>query len=245
MKILLPLFSLALGAATALLFGPSDRPSAAIAASTPPAAPVLVELFTSQGCSSCPPADRLLERLDAEGAVVAVSRPVTYWDRLGWKDTLARAANDALQDRYARRGLPGAGVYTPEAVVQGGAAAVGSDERALRRMIGAAPSDAALRLDGGRVVASRSAAGAELRFLAIAHRASVDVARGENGNRRLGYTNVVLAEAAVPCPANGACAAAMPSAIAGQRGADRWAVLLQDRAGGRVHAVRWIGRPAK
>ena len=119
------------------------------------------------------------------------------------------------------------------------------DERALRRMIGAAPSDAALRLDGGRVVASRSAAGAELRFLAIAHRASVDVARGENGNRRLGYTNVVLAEAAAPCPASGACAAAIPAAIAGQRGADRWAVLLQDRAGGRVHAVRWIGRPAK
>jgi len=90
-----------------------------------------------------------------------------------------------------------------------------------------------------------SGTGAQLRFLAIAHRASVDVARGENGNRRLGYTNVVLAEAAAPCPASGACAAEMPAAIAGQRGADRWAVLLQDRAGGRVHAVRWIGRPAK
>src|SRR3546814_5758521 len=99
------------------------------------AQPVLVELFTSQGCSSCPPADRLLARLDGEDGVVAVSRPVTYGDRLGWKDTLARSGNDRLQRDYAARGIPGSGVYTPEEVVQGAAAEVGSEENALRDLI--------------------------------------------------------------------------------------------------------------
>ncbi len=109
--------------------------SAPVAANSPP---ILIELFTSQGCSSCPPADRVLAKIDGQMAIVALSRPVTYWDRLGWKDTLARPANDVRQRRYAARGLPGGGVYTPEAVVQGRQAVVGSDEAQLRRLIASA-----------------------------------------------------------------------------------------------------------
>src|SRR3546814_5847159 len=74
--------------------------------------PVLVGMFTSQGCSSCPPADRLLARLDAAGEVVALSRPVTSWDELGWTDTLARGGNDRLQRDYAARDIHGGGTYT-------------------------------------------------------------------------------------------------------------------------------------
>lgn len=210
--------------------------------------PVLVELFTSQGCSSCPPADRLLEKLDGEGAVVAVSRPVTYWDRLGWKDTLARPANDLLQRRYAARGLPGGGVYTPEAVVQGRAAAVGSDERALRQLIASSARRAGaieLAQSGDRVAASRAQTGAELRFLAIARRASVPVGSGENSARRLTYSNVVLDEVVVPCARDAACASSIPVRIANRRGADRWVAVLQDLDGGTVRAVRWIRRSAK
>ncbi|QCB55038.1 DUF1223 domain-containing protein [Sphingopyxis sp. PAMC25046] len=213
-----------------------------------PNRPVLVELFTSQGCSSCPPADQLLEKLDGEGGVVAISRPVTYWDRLGWKDTLARPANDGLQRRYAARGLPGSGVYTPEAVVQGRAATVGSDERDLHRLIASAARDASpveIVRSGDRVAASRAQAGVELRFLAIARRASVAVGSGENSARRLTYSNVVLDEMVVPCAGDAPCTAAIPDGIADRRGADRWAAVLQDREGGTVRAVRWIGRTAK
>ena len=96
---------------------------------------VLAELFTSQGCSSCPPADAFLAKLAREPGVIAISRPVTYWDRLGWKDSLARSANDRLQRRYAARGLPGSGVYTPELVINGSAATIGSRSVSARSLI--------------------------------------------------------------------------------------------------------------
>jgi hypothetical protein len=229
---------------------PADARAVAATAPAPAAAagsPVLVELFTSQGCSSCPPADALLSKLDAGGGVVTLSRPVTYWDRLGWKDTLARPANDLLQRSYAARGLPDSGVYTPEAVVHGSTAAVGSDERKLRGLIAAARSKNAVTLTqaGDRVTASRAVPGTELRFVAVAKSRAVKIVRGENGGRAIGYTNVVLSEAAMPCASSGACSAAIPAAIAGQKGADRWAAVLQDKGGGRVQAVRWINRPAK
>lgn len=211
------------------------------------ASPVLVELFTSQGCSSCPPADRLLEKINREAGVVAISRPVTYWDRLGWKDTLARPANDVRQRRYASRALPGGGVYTPEAVVQGQQAVVGSDESQLRRLIAGARKGppVALAQSGNRITASRSAPGSELNFMAIAARRDIGINSGENGKRQLGYTNVVLSEAAVACAGKGACGAAVPTAIADRRGADRWAVVLQSVNHGPVQSVRWISRAAK
>ncbi len=120
--------------------------------------PVAVELFTSQGCSSCPPADALIERLAKEPNIVAITRPVTYWDSLGWKDTLAREANTILQRSYAARGGEGSGVYTPQAMVQGRMAAVGSSEGKLRRLIEAEKQrpgptvSARATADGGRTI---------------------------------------------------------------------------------------------
>src|SRR5438105_9770472 len=78
----------------------------------------VVELFTSQGCSSCPPADRLLGELARDPAIVALSLPIDYWDYLGWKDTLAKPDHTARQRGYARvRG--DREVYTPQAVING------------------------------------------------------------------------------------------------------------------------------
>jgi len=89
--------------------------------------PVVVELFTSQGCSSCPPADELLGRLSNRRGVLAISLPITYWDMLGWKDTLASSANTHRQKAYASTMGHGA-VYTPQIIVDGVSDVVGSRE---------------------------------------------------------------------------------------------------------------------
>ena len=94
----------------------------------------LLELFTSQGCSSCPAADRLMGQLAKDPALVALSVPVDYWDYLGWRDTLANPAHSARLRAYAR--VRGDGqVYTPQIVVNGALDALGSDQTAVEQAI--------------------------------------------------------------------------------------------------------------
>ena len=99
--------------ATGLSAGPEQRPR------------TVIELFTSQGCSSCPPADKLLGQLAGRDDVIALTFPVDYWDYLGWKDTLASPAYSARQRAYARARGDGQ-VYTPQVVIDGAYHAVGS-----------------------------------------------------------------------------------------------------------------------
>ncbi|MEI9997099.1 MAG: DUF1223 domain-containing protein [Rhizomicrobium sp.] len=87
--------------------------------------PIVVELYTSQGCSSCPPADALLGRLAQRPNLIALSLPITYWDMLGWKDTLASDANTRRQKAYAAA-MGHGGVYTPQIIVDGVIDVVGS-----------------------------------------------------------------------------------------------------------------------
>src|SRR5579872_6761148 len=82
---------------------------------TAPPHPVLLELFTSQGCSDCPAADRLVTELANRGDVIALSLPITYWDILGWKDTFATDANTRRQKAYAQV-MNRSGIYTPQIV---------------------------------------------------------------------------------------------------------------------------------
>ncbi len=96
--------------------------------------PVVVELFTSQGCNSCPPADELLGRLATRPDVIAISLPVTYWDMLGWKDTLATDANTRRQKAYAQF-MGRGGVYTPQIIVDGVSDVVGSREADVQAAI--------------------------------------------------------------------------------------------------------------
>src|SRR5579864_9687250 len=94
----------------------------------------IIELFTSQGCSSCPPADKLLAELRNDSSLLTLSLPVDYWDYLGWKDTLAMPGHTARQRAYAHvRG--DREVYTPQVVVNGSADVLGSDRTAIERAI--------------------------------------------------------------------------------------------------------------
>ncbi|HSJ39938.1 MAG TPA: DUF1223 domain-containing protein, partial [Xanthobacteraceae bacterium] len=90
----------------------------------------VLELFTSQGCSSCPPADKILGELAQDPSVIALSMPIDYWDDLGWKDTLADARFSARQRAYSRmRG--DREVYTPQVVVNGTVHVIGSDRESI------------------------------------------------------------------------------------------------------------------
>ncbi len=218
---------------------------------TPPGAdnPVLLELFTSQGCSSCPPADRVAAKLAGEPGLIVVSRPVTYWDRLGWKDTLAKQGNTDLQRAYARRGLVGRnGVYTPQMVVDGIAGVVGSREAAVRTLASrAAIGDTAAirsRKDAaGNVVVGlggTTEGTAELMLLAIDGEESVQIARGENGGRTIRYTNVLRAETKIADWSGGKQALTIPSSDLLVAKADRYFLVLREPGGGKVLAAHRI-----
>ena len=177
-----------------------------VGAQAPPHAAVLVELFTSEGCSSCPPADRLLARLASEPAaagveIVPLAFHVDYWNRLGWADPFSSSAFTERQGDYSRA-FGGDRVYTPQMVVNGRKEFVGSDERVARSALLAAAKDAiaTVRLtvpEGAkgpaslRVSVAGATEGAEI-FLAISEDLlSTDVPRGENAGRRLEHTAVV------------------------------------------------------
>lgn len=211
---------------------------------------VFVELFTSQGCSSCPPADRLAERLAQEEGIVIISRPVDYWDRLGWKDTLASPANTELQRAYARRGLEGYnGVYTPQTVVAGSYGEVGSDERALRRQIREAknyPTMAKLRVrpageQGFAIgVAGQADKATELILLGVSSVEDISIARGENRGRTVRYTNALIGEKRIATWDGGVNGVAVTKDQLRMEGADRYAVVLREANGGRVLAAQWL-----
>ncbi len=108
--------------------------------------PLVVELFTSQGCSSCPPADTLLRELARREGVVALGYHIDYWDRLGWKDPLSNPASTDRQRAYTRQ-LTGGRIYTPQIVVDGTREMIGSDRDAVLGALRAARPEAAAAVD--------------------------------------------------------------------------------------------------
>ena len=160
--------------------------------------PVVVELFTSQGCSSCPPANAYLNELSrGRRDVLALAFHVTYWDRLGWKDPFSMPAATDRQGVYGRRF--GDGSYTPEIVVDGVAGMVGSDRRAVGPAIENAKRDgrtaAAVNLTrSGEQVAIEVGAGsgsARILLIGFDHEHTTAIGRGENSGRTLTEANVV------------------------------------------------------
>jgi len=155
----------------------------------------VIELFTSQGCSSCPPADKLMGELIRDPSLVGFSLPVDYWDSLGWKDTLADPRNSERQRAYARQ-RGDRGVYTPQMVINGSTHVVGSDKAAVQRALASAsdglsvPVELAVN-DGKLSVNLPAGKGAgEVWVYALAKQVPVAVGRGENRGRTVTYHNV-------------------------------------------------------
>jgi hypothetical protein len=162
----------------------------------------VVELFTSQGCSSCPPADKLMGELANDPNVIAMSLPIDYWDYLGWKDTLADKRFSARQRAYSRaRG--DRDVYTPQAIVNGSAQVIGSDRAGIAHAIdetaknGVMSVPVTLTLTGKQinvsVAASRmpSIKHGEVWICSISKAVPIAIGRGENRGREITYHNVV------------------------------------------------------
>ncbi|MGL4965937.1 MAG: DUF1223 domain-containing protein [Inquilinus sp.] len=198
--------------------------------------PVVVELFTSQGCSSCPPADALLATLADRPEVLALAFHVDYWNRLGWTDPFSSAWATARQSAYATQ-MGSSQVYTPQAVVDGGRDVVGSDRAALDSAIADARSDPSVPLtltasDAALQVRVDPAAPADavLWLVGFDDRHETPVRRGENAGRTLVDRNVVRSLARLDgWSPGGTIAAARPEG-------DRAAVLLQ-AADGRILGV--------
>ncbi|MCW5702481.1 MAG: DUF1223 domain-containing protein [Bradyrhizobium sp.] len=163
----------------------------------------VVELFTSQGCSSCPPADRILGELAKDPSIIAISLPIDYWDYLGWKDTLADSRFSARQKAYSHvRG--DRDVYTPQMVVNGAAHVIGSDRARIEGAIrdtgkaGKVMSvPVTMSLSGKQLTVSVAGGkeGApvqgEIWLCSISKAVPISISRGENRGRQVIYHNVV------------------------------------------------------
>lgn len=163
--------------------------------------PVVVELFTSQGCSSCPPADAILNELAGRADVIPLALHVDYWDYLGWEDAFASPAYTSRQKAYAR--VAGArSIYTPQMVVDGSEHLVGVRPMELADLIrahGAKPSPVKLTLTReaqGQIRINATATGplpdaAVVQLVRYRPSATVTIGRGENAGRTITYTNIV------------------------------------------------------
>lgn len=193
----------------ALGFGAAMVLAGAISAATDqarsePQAKAVIELYTSQGCSSCPPADKLVGKLAERSDVIALTFPVDYWDYLGWKDTLASPAYSARQRAYAKARGDGQ-VYTPQVVIGGSSHEVGSHASAIKSAISRsreklkkAHVELTMHTEGDTLIITAGAAPEGVRikpatiWLALVKKSqAVKITRGENRGRTITYHRVV------------------------------------------------------
>ena len=210
--------------------------AAALATGPVNAGPVLIELFTSQGCSSCPPADILFSQYVDRDDVIALSLPVDYWDLWGWTDTLAQPAHTERQRGYALARGDGQR-YTPQIVVAGKWHVVGSDRAAIDAAIAAAavlpsvdlsivPVDGGLQIEIGDAVGDGPVEGT-LWLVMFDQSETVDIGRGENAGRTVTYHHVVLEMHRLTMWRGQALSIELPLMALIEIGADGCVVILQ------------------
>ena len=200
--------------------------------------PVVVELFTSQGCSSCPPADAFLTELAGQRRdVLPLAFHVTYWDYLGWKDPYSLDAATTRQREYARQ-LGEDGVYTPQMVVDGATGFVGSNRSDGLRVIahaGHKPVPVGISRDGGALLVTVGSGAGHARVLLVGfdRMHETPVGRGENSGRTLRETNVVRSLTGIGTWSGSAVALRQE-----QPAGEGFAVLLQAEDGHIIGAAR-------
>jgi hypothetical protein len=204
--------------------------------------PVVVELFTSQGCSSCPPADELLAELAKDPGVLALSFHVDYWDYIGWKDPFAAAQYTERQRDYAAA-LGLRYVYTPQMVIDGRHDVVGSKRREVTQAIEKASATAAVvdvtlePADGGRAVLSAGAPPTEeavIWLITFDDGHDTPVTSGENRGRGLHNSNVVRDLRPLGTWSGAAKTYAVDFAKAKAEGRGGCAVIVQQGRGGPI-----------
>jgi hypothetical protein len=192
----------------------------------------VVELFTSQGCSSCPAADRVLGELAKEGRVIALSIPVDYWDYLGWKDTLAQHTHSMRQRGYAG-GRGDRQVYTPQVVVNGSTQVIGSDRQAIEAACKNAAKAAVpvtLTRNGDNIevdIGAGQGAPASVWLLTVSRATPVAIGRGENHGRTITYSNVVRSWQRVAEWTGSPMKSSMPLPELNAKDADAIVILVQ------------------
>ena len=207
--------------------------------------PVVVELYTSQGCSSCPPADKILAKLADREDVIALAFHVDYWDYIGWKDKFADPSFTQRQRNYAR--VAGArSIYTPQMIVHGKDHVIGAKPMELADHISnhrSADSPVSLRLSrNGDIVRiratskSRFPGGSTVRVATYSPEETVAIKRGENAGRELTYHNVVT-EWALLAKWDGIAPMALQAEMAGDAPG---VVIVQNGAVGPILAAQKI-----
>jgi len=232
-------------AALVILLGVSLAASAGAAFAL---SPVVVELFTSQGCSSCVKSGELVAALDQRPRVLTLTFPVSYWDYLGWRDTLAKPEFDDRQRAYMHT-LALRDVYTPQVVVNGSKEFVGSQEPSIRKAISNGLQEVStaqltlsdVRLDKGKVAwryQARNAGHNTSLLVAVVQRSAMSqVKAGENSGRTLSHVQIVrqLQTAKVDATGSGAGSLSLPSDVATSD--EEIIAFLQDNATGHIVAA--------
>ncbi|MFT3732624.1 MAG: DUF1223 domain-containing protein [Hyphomicrobium sp.] len=221
-----------------------------------PSAPVkaVVELFTSQGCSSCPPADALLKTLADDPSIIALSMPVDYWNYLGWKDTFASPRNSERQRNYARARGDGA-IYTPQAVVNGLTPVNGASKDAIENAITetsktAGPAQIPVRFWQERNTLNFALGGdapghppreATVWLGVVQMSGSVPIKDGENAGKTLTYTNIVRELTPVGLWKGSPMQVQLPRAAMMQADVQKVVVLLQEGRSGPIIGATLAG----
>lgn len=197
--------------------------------------PVVVELFTSQGCSTCPPADKMLHRLAERDDVIALALHVDYWDYIGWTDIFAQPQFTKRQKHYAHAAGSRV-VYTPQMIIGGETHVIGNRPMEVMDAIGAHaarpyPVHLALRAEGGRLLVSAPVPETPLGEMVVQivrYRPleTVEITRGENAGHTYDYANIVTALEVV-----GRWTGETPLALDLGRGADEPTVAIVQMAG--------------